>query len=571
MKFFLFCIYIFVLTANPLIGQKFKFIVWGDSQFQNPETFERIVHETELLKPDFVLHVGDMIHGYTYNVNAAHKQWMKFKKQIEPLTVPFYPTPGNHDVTTKEIQPAYLETWGEDKLYYSFDYLNNHFIVLNAFHNQNFDSVSMEQFSWLKKDLEKNNNSDNIFVTIHSPLHLNKSFNWSYVHNLLKQYPVRAVFTGHYHYYEYRKIDEIEYFCLNSSGNMRLYNPYIGYFHHFLQVSVDDNKIDYAVLGDGKIFPKDFVSVTERERAQKFFNENSTIILSSASQGEKELSYILENRSTEVLNYSVSWETDDYSWRFEPWGYNTILPPNEKKELIFKYDFPKEIDKSNLPKLKIESPYTTSTGILTSAKHYANLFIPPTCTVKNVNAKITFDGNVEEKIWEESLIIHNLFIDKKMTSEIDKTKISIFYDDEYIYVGVLGSEPKPENLSAFAYGDIPLVFGDDDFELYFDTNRDMKTFFRLMVNPKGTVLSSSPKGRFTFNFDVKTFIGKDFWSAEFIIPFKELETSKPNIGDAWGFNVRRHRQQAEDIQSDWSKMANHPPYEPEYFGIIIFE
>ncbi|MHB8852531.1 MAG: hypothetical protein ACYC6P_04125 [Ignavibacteriaceae bacterium] len=35
---------------------------------------------------------------------------------------------------------------------------------------------------------------------------------------------------------------------------------------------------------------------------------------------------------------------------------------------------------------------------------------------------------------------------------------------------------RSQKLSSVAYGDIPLVFGDDDFELYFDTNRDQTTF-----------------------------------------------------------------------------------------------
>ncbi len=143
-----------------------------------------------------------MIHGYTYSIDNARKQWQRFKKQISPLTVPFYPTPGNHDVTTKEIQPAYLETWGNDKLYYSFDYMNSHFIILNTCLNQDFDTIPPIEMEWLKKDLEGSKYKENVFVSMHSPLHLNKNYDWQPVHNLLKQYNVKAVFSGHYHYYD---------------------------------------------------------------------------------------------------------------------------------------------------------------------------------------------------------------------------------------------------------------------------------------------------------------------------------------------------------------------------------
>ncbi len=573
MKTLLRILFAFVLIIK-IDAQEFKFVVWGDSQFQNPEVFESIVNQTELLKPALVLHVGDMIHGYTYDINVARRQWKRFKNQISPLTSAFYPTPGNHDVTTKEIQPAYTETWGNDKLYYSFDYANSHFIILNAYLHQNFDSISTTQLNWLKEDLEKSKHSKNVFVSIHSPLHLNKNFDWSYVHNLLKQFNVRAVFTGHYHYYDYRIIDGIEYFCLNSSGNMRLYNPYIGYSHHFLYVTVSDKNINFAIITDGEIYPKNFVDNNERKRAELYFDENLSISIPdpSSSAVKTTVSIPIENRSDEKRSYTLSLETIDYGWSFNPWGKNISLNPKERIISDFEVDIPKgEFKRDELPRIKIVSPYKSLTGIETNSISYMNLFVPPFCSIKKMSPSFLFDGNVEEKIWSETIGINKLYVDNKNTPAVESTTISLFYDDENLYVGLRGEEPNPANLSSYAYGEIPLVFGDDDFELYFDTNRDMKTFYRLMVNPSGTVLSSSPKGRFTFDFEVKTFIGDDYWSAEFVIPFKELETVMPKNGSVWGFNVRRHRQQSEPNQSDWSKMATYPPYEPEHFGLLIFE
>ena len=110
---FLLVLFIAITIRAGASGQ--KFIVWGDSQFHHPETFERIVEETELLKPAFVVHVGDMIHGYTYDQEVARREWKRFKKQIEPLSAPFYSTPGNHDVTTPETEPVYGEVWGKNR------------------------------------------------------------------------------------------------------------------------------------------------------------------------------------------------------------------------------------------------------------------------------------------------------------------------------------------------------------------------------------------------------------------------------------------------------------------------
>ncbi len=569
-KLLILCI---VFISVPFLNaQSYKFIVWGDSQFQNPEVFEEIVKETELLKPAFVIHVGDMIHGYTYDINNARRQWKRFKKQIAPLTVPFYPTPGNHDVTTKEIQPAYLEAWGKDKLYYSFDYKNSHFIILNVFLDQQFDTIPNKEFEWLKKDLEKAKNADNIFLSFHSPLYLNKNYNWQPVQALLKQYNVKGIFTGHYHIYDYRLIDSIPYFCINSSGNMNFVNHLAGHTHGFLYVTVDGSKVDYAYIVDGKIYAADAVKPDEYKHSPKFFKTDKTIIISDpAINGiDTTIKIDIKNDTDIERHYKLTWETNTYKWDFIPWGDYFSLKPKEDKKIEFSISGPKgNFLRSELPKLRVESPYTTLNGAKTESIYYYHLFTPPITKANFTNQKITIDGIGDEAAWKNDYEIDTLYVDYKKTPAKDQTIVKVLYDNSNLYVNVKGDEPNPSGLASTAYGDIPLVFGDDDFELFFDTNRDLKTFYRLMVNPKGTILCSGPKGLFTFKFEVKTYVGNNYWSAEFKIPLSEIN-AKINKGDGWGFNFRRHRQQAEPAQSDWSKMQEHPPYQPEYFGLLKF-
>jgi hypothetical protein len=198
------------------------------------------------------------------------------------------------------------------------------------------------------------------------------------------------------------------------------------------------------------------------------------------------------------------------------------------------------------------------------------LFNPPVTSANKTESDIIIDGIDDEPVWQKVTGINELYINESNDPAEERTNIKLLYDSDNIYVFIKGEEPNPEGLTAVAYGEIPLVFGDDDFELFFDTNRDLTTFFRIMVNPAGTILSSSPEGRFTFNFDVKTHIGADYWSAEFKIPLSEFKIAENPEGKSWGFNVRRHRQQSEISQSDWSKMNTYPPYQPEYFGILRF-
>ncbi|MHB1688605.1 MAG: metallophosphoesterase [Ignavibacteriaceae bacterium] len=555
-------------------AQEFKFVVWGDSQFENPATFEKIVKETELLHPAFVIHVGDMIHGYTYDINTAREQWRKFKKQISPLTVPFYPTPGNHDVTTKEIQPAYTEAWGKDKLYYSFDYKNSHFIIINAFLDQQFDTIPPVEYQWLLKDLEKAKNAGNIFISFHSPLYMDPKFDWKPLQKILKKYHVKGIFSGHYHIYDYRVENGIPYFCINSSGNMDFNNFLAGHGHGFLYVTVNGNKVDYAFITKGKVYPPDAVKTGEFIRSPKFFNGDKTIIIDGPSKSSIKMNaeVPVQNRSNVERNYLLRWETKDYRWKFNPWGVNISVEPGQTKNVKFSISGPKgNFSRNDLPKLKVSAPYKTLAGIETKSVYYFHLFNPPQTFAKYTKEKINIERNNDRQTWDNVKGIDQLFNGHTGEPAKEKTHFKILYDDKNLYIKIIGDEPNPEKLSEIAYGDIPLIFADDDFELFFDTKHDETNFYRLMVNPKGTVLCSSPKGLFSFRFDVKTHVGKNYWSAEFKIPFSQLGMSRPKKGDIWGFNVIRHRLQSKIQQSFWSLMQYYLPYQPEYFGLLKFE
>ena len=563
-----------LIFVTQSFAQDFRFVVFGDSQFQNPEVFEAFTEKAELLKPDIYLHVGDMIHGYTYNIENAQKQWKKFNAQIKNLSAPFYPTPGNHDITTKEIEPAYIENWGKGRLNYSFNFENSHFIILNTGEDQKFDKLTGAQVDWLIDDLENSKSAENIFISMHSPLHLGHKFNWDSVHTIIKKYPVRAIFSGHYHTYDQRRIDGIQYINLTSSGNLPYENHLAGRSHNLLFVTVSDDSVSIAVINKNNIYKVEEVAPDEYNRSQKYFMSDQTAIISDPSKTgvDTTLKIPVQNYSDEKRKFNLRWKTESEEWKFDPIMKIVEVDSGKTGYAEFHISGPaKNYKRNDLPKLLVSSDYTTQTGDDTESEYFVELFYPPKISANFIDVKINLDGKLAEDFWNEIKGIKNTFVDDKKTPAEEKTFVKLAYDEKNIYVGIKGEEPNPEGLSAKAYGDIPLVFADDDFEIFFDTNRDLKTFYRLMVNPAGTTLSSSPEGRFTFDFEVETFTGEDYWSAEFKIPFDEIDVETPQAGDKWGFNFRRHRQQAELVQSDWSKMQNYPPYQPEYFGLLIFE
>jgi predicted phosphodiesterase len=563
------------LLSTPSLAAEdtLKFVVWGDSQFHNTGVFERLVRETELLKPAFVVQAGDLIHGYTYDPEKARREWTRFKKQIKPLSCPYYPVPGNHDVTTREIEPVYGEVWGSDKYYYSFDCENIHFIVLDTYLHQQYDTIPPQEMEWLKNDLEKNKSAGHIFIAFHSPLHMNDKYDWESVHALLKQYPVRGVFTGHSHIYDYRIRDGIHYFCLNTSGLMTMYSHLLGRSHHFVIVNVEKDNVAFAVKTDDRILPPDAVPPDAYKKGSRYLKDEQTIIIPDPSRAaiQEKISIPLENKTKKTRDFHLVWERYDTMWKVEPCEERLALQSGERKEVVFSISSPRHATPRNqLPRLRIDSPYENERGYKTTLTYYHRLFYPPETLALPLEGNLMLDGKIEEDAWRKAPAINRLFLDSEETPAAEKTEVRVLYDDSCLYVAIRGEEPNPSGMAAYAHGDVPLVFGDDDFELFFDTNRDLSTYFRLMTNSKETVLNSGPEGLFSFTFDVKAHVGQDFWSAEFKVPFDEFKVEKPGEGEVWGFNVRRHRQQNENPQSDWSKMRNFP-YQPQYFGLLRFQ
>jgi len=572
-----FLIFLFLLVLPFFCFSKepdFQFVVWGDSQFEHPEVFEDFVRKTNPLNPAFVIHVGDMITGYSYDREKIRNQWKRFKKQISPLKSDFYPVPGNHDVTTTDTEDLYAEAWGKDRFYYSFSHKNSQFIILDTYLHQQDDTLPKLEIAWLRNQLEKNKNAENIFVFMHSPLFKRKQYDWNPLHQLFGKYPVKAVFAGHYHIYYHKKLDNIRYFILNTSGEMRFSpNHLTGYSHGILSVKVKGEDIHYAVHTKQGIFPPEAVPPDEHIRAGKFYQEESASIIPNPEK--KDVQTLIKvpvlNRTNEECEYVLKWEEKDSGFEFDPNEIKFSLDPGKTRDVGFNIRIPKgRYFKSELPRLEIRIPYINKAGWKTQISSYHSLFIPPELGAVFLKGKLLLDGKTDDPAWKGAPSITTLYVDKKGTPAKQYTIVKVLYDKNNLYIGVKGEEPNPAGLQSLAHGEIPYVFADDSFEFYLDTNRDLKTFYRFMVNPKGTILSSGPKGFFSFQFDVETFVGKNFWSAEFQIPFTELKSEVPSKGSEWGFNVRRGRQQAASTVSEWSRMRGFPA-QPEYFGILEFE
>src|SRR6056297_2002164 len=81
-------------------GDVFRFAIMGDrTGGMRSGIFEKAAGKVNLMQPEFVLSVGDLIDGYTTEPEVWNRQWEEFDAIINKLDMRFYYVPGNHDIS----------------------------------------------------------------------------------------------------------------------------------------------------------------------------------------------------------------------------------------------------------------------------------------------------------------------------------------------------------------------------------------------------------------------------------------------------------------------------------------
>ena len=140
--------------APKLADDNFKFIVFGESRGGH-HVFKRVLGDINYRKPLFAISCGDMLE------DSSKKEYDRFLKDIGGVNVPFLTVAGSSELEGAGIL-EYEDALGAG--YYSFDFKNSHFVVLNNGEGR----ISEEQFLWLENDLMLNK-ALNTFVFMHLP------------------------------------------------------------------------------------------------------------------------------------------------------------------------------------------------------------------------------------------------------------------------------------------------------------------------------------------------------------------------------------------------------------------
>ena len=220
--------------------------------------FTEAIETANKIKPDFVVICGDMVHNS--NSDEQFQEFIIISRLLNE-DIKLYWVAGNHDVGDKPTRAGlaqYKEQFGEYN--YSFQEENCYFIVLNSSICYDPGSVPDEWdslISFLEKELQiaASAQQRHKIIFMHHPLFLNDpnegdnyfvipSARRAKIIDLITEYDVSGVFTGHLHRNNYQKIANTELVSTGPVGFPLGEDP-SGIRH----VQLDDNSLTHEYLG----------------------------------------------------------------------------------------------------------------------------------------------------------------------------------------------------------------------------------------------------------------------------------------------------------------------------------
>ncbi len=576
--------------------EEFHFAIMSDrTGGMRPGVFAKAVKKVNLLRPEFVMCVGDLIRGYSKSPKQVSKEQDEFDAIVNRLDMPFFYLPGNHDISNQMMAELWETRYG--RRYYSFIYKDVLFICLDSLEHVQPGSHKRTNFSktqvkWVVKVLRKNRNVRWTFLFMHKPGWLyQEGYTWlnggvtppadngfKKIREALKGRDY-TVFAGHFHLYTKYIRDGQKYFILSvTGGGSDLSGAKRGAFDHTVWVTMTRKGPVMANLAIDGIHNEDIVVEQDYadmvranvlKRQLKFYLDEA-----KCTTNEMLFTAVLKNPYKEEMQYNLEW-LNTQAWKITPNRLKGSLAPGKTGRFQIKAV---EVNKKNklIPKCKTtfkfkdktEGPFEISTDKLIRQFHR------PVSSAVFAEVKPAIDGRLNDPVWKKAKKISGF---KKMhggkTSVPTDTRIA--YDRNNLYLAFTCHEPEIKKITAKVKKHDGRVFSDDCIEIMLDTKKDRKNYYHYAVNSAG------------IDYDARRFNGKsnrkcelhaeraveknpNSWTLEIAIPWKNLETKAPGKDQKMGLLLFRCR------KVDGTEFQQYPAlyggnHQPKMFGDLKFE
>jgi len=228
----------------PKEQRDFNFVIYGDTR-TFPEQHKKVIAAITQYNPEFLIHTGDYIQD-----GRIWDQWQEFFDASRSFSsfIPLLTVIGNHERTADNYLKLFALPGNEQ--WYSFDYLNAHFVMLNT--EEDFSPGSL-QYQWVEAELKNSRPKYKwLFVIQHRQTFSSgkRGSDKKILENLeplFRHNQVDVVFCGHEHFYERQRQKGVNY-IITGGGGAPLYdvNPGDSTFHaesslHYCQIEISDS------------------------------------------------------------------------------------------------------------------------------------------------------------------------------------------------------------------------------------------------------------------------------------------------------------------------------------------
>ncbi len=214
----------FTTAPRPGAPGDFSFIVYGDTRSRH-DVHRLVANKIGQQEYDFAVHTGDLVAD-----GGKPDMWPPFFENGQELLrkSAIFPALGNHERNS----PSFYEVFNADRRgYYSFDWGNAHFAVINSDVNnytatpEGREKYWNEQLQWLDKDLAAAAKADYRFVVFHHPPYTATGQRQQgsariaeIVTPVIGKHKVSAVFSGHDHNFQHHVTGGVHYVVTGGGG-----------------------------------------------------------------------------------------------------------------------------------------------------------------------------------------------------------------------------------------------------------------------------------------------------------------------------------------------------------------
>jgi protein-tyrosine phosphatase len=236
-----------------------------------------VVDLLNLLKPEFVMNVGDFIEGYVEDEALLKSMWKEVDDSLNQLDMPLFFVPGNHDVNFDPSEKVWFERVGAERSYSHFVYRDVLFLMMStedppkkepgqereeAYERVKAGKVNPEEARAIVEELERWAGSVSIsdaqveyfrkvlaahpkvrwtFGFMHTPAWTQPDpGNFARIESLLAGRPY-TMFAGHTHTYNHTRRNGRDYITMGMTGGLVPDHAGTGNMDHVAWITMTEN------------------------------------------------------------------------------------------------------------------------------------------------------------------------------------------------------------------------------------------------------------------------------------------------------------------------------------------